>query len=101
MLDAGRRTHRPIWDSYIQGALPPSNSYAVRVHLRPAMKLSLRYSSRSEADAKRSTARHPESPVAGNVPAPGEVLAEIGLVLAIHLAVALAVVLTLRAFGIA
>ena len=65
------------------------------------MKLSLRYSSLSQAHAKRSTARHHEPPVAGNVPAPGEVLAEIGLVLAIHLAVALAVILTLRAFGIA
>ena len=65
------------------------------------MKLSVRYSSLSQADAKRSTARHHEPPVAGDVPAPGEVLAEIGLVLAIHLAVALAVILTLRAFGIA
>ena len=34
-------------------------------------------------------------------PQPGEVLAEIGLVLAIHLAAVLAVTLTLRAFGIA
>jgi hypothetical protein len=58
------------------------------------MKLSLRYFPRPEADAKRSTARHHEPPVAGNVPAPGEVLVEIGLVLAIHLAVALAVILT-------
>jgi hypothetical protein len=65
------------------------------------MKVSLRYSSRSQADAKRSTARHHEPPVAGDFPAPGEMLVEIGLVLAIHLAVALAIILTLRAFGIA
>ena len=65
------------------------------------MKVSLRYFPRSQAHAERSTARHHEPPVAGDFPAPGEVLVEIGLVLAIHLAVALAVILTLRAFGIA
>jgi hypothetical protein len=64
------------------------------------MKLSLRYFWRSAARATRASARRHESPVAGDFPAPGEVLAEIGLLLAIHLAVALAVVLTLRAFGI-
>jgi hypothetical protein len=60
------------------------------------MKLSLRYFWR----AARARARRHESPVASDLPAPGEVLMEIGLLLAIHLAVALAVVLTLRAFGI-
>jgi hypothetical protein len=39
-------------------------------------------------------------PLAGDAPAPGEVLVEIGLILAAHLAVAIAVTLTLRAFGI-
>ena len=34
-------------------------------------------------------------------PQPGEVLGEIGLILAVHLAVAVAVTLTLLAFGIA
>jgi hypothetical protein len=34
-------------------------------------------------------------------PQPGEMLGEIGLILAVHLAVAAAVALTLRAFGIA
>ena len=39
--------------------------------------------------------------VAGDYPSPGEVLTEIGLLLAIHLAVAFAVALTLRLYGIA
>jgi len=39
-------------------------------------------------------------PLADDAPAPGEVLVEVGLILAAHLAVALAVTLTLRAFGI-
>jgi hypothetical protein len=64
------------------------------------MKSSLRYFWRSAARATRASARRHESPDASDVPAPSEVLAEIGLLLAIHLAVALAVVLTLRAFGI-
>jgi hypothetical protein len=65
------------------------------------MKLFLSHFSRSQAHATRPTPRRLESPLADDFPAPGEVLVEIGLVLAIHLAVALAVILTLRAFGIA
>jgi hypothetical protein len=42
---------------------------------------------------------HPQ-PLAGDVPAPGEVLGEIGLILALHLAAAAAVTLTLLAFGV-
>ncbi len=38
---------------------------------------------------------------AGDFPTPGEVLTDIGLLLAIHLAAAIAVVVTLRLFGIA
>jgi hypothetical protein len=38
--------------------------------------------------------------VAADAPSPGEVLVEVGLILAAHLAVAIAVTLTLRAFGI-
>lgn len=38
---------------------------------------------------------------AGDCPTPGEVLTEIGLLLAIHLAAAFAVAVTLRLFGIA
>jgi hypothetical protein len=64
------------------------------------MKLSVRYFRRSAARATHARARRHESPVGSDFPAPGEVLAEIGLLLAIHLAVALAVVLTLPAFGI-
>jgi hypothetical protein len=64
------------------------------------MKLSLRYFWRSAARATRARARWHESLVAHGFPAPGEVVAEVGLLLAIHLAVALAVILTLRAFGI-
>jgi hypothetical protein len=73
-----------------------------RAHLHRVMKSPLRYYfSSSGAHAKRSTAREPQPPVAGDFPAPGEVLLEIGLVLAIHLAVGLAIVLTLRTFAIA
>jgi hypothetical protein len=38
---------------------------------------------------------------AGDYPTPGEVLTEIGVLLAIHLAAAIAVAVTLRLFGIA
>jgi hypothetical protein len=47
--------------------------------------------------------RHPlahHRPLAGDVPAPAEVLGEIGLILALHLAAAAAVTLTLHAFGL-
>ena len=64
------------------------------------MKLSLRYFGRSAARATRAAARRHEAPVASDLPTPSEVLGEIGLLLAIHLAVALAVALTLPAFGI-
>jgi hypothetical protein len=64
------------------------------------MKLSFRYFGRSAARATRASARRHEAPVASGFPTPSEVLTEIGLLLAIHLAVALAVILTLRAFGI-
>jgi hypothetical protein len=39
-------------------------------------------------------------PLADDAPALGEVLVEVGLILAAHLAVAIAVTLTLRSFGI-
>jgi hypothetical protein len=65
------------------------------------MKVSLSHFWRSGPRPTRSTTRPHESPVAVKYPAPGEVLAEIGLLLAIHLAVAFAVVVTLRVSGIA
>jgi hypothetical protein len=64
------------------------------------MKLSLRYFWRSAVRATRATVPCHEPPVASDLPAPGEVLTEIGLLLAIHLAMALAITLTLPAFGI-
>ena len=62
-----------IENSYVSGARPPSNSYGVEVQFRRAVR---------------------------TFPRPGAVLFEIGVVLGIHLAVALAVTLILRASGI-
>ena len=64
-----------------------------------AMKSALRNSRRPTERAARLTSRH-RVPAARGYPAFGEVLAEIGLILAIHLGVALAVTLTLLAYGI-
>ena len=54
---------------------------------------------------RRASARQRSFPAdcrtTSGFPQPGEVLGEIGLILAVHLAVAVAVTLTLRAFGIA
>ena len=58
--------------------------------------------SRSSGDIRptgRPYLRAPDIPEPPNFPAPGEVLGEIGFLLAIHLAVALAVVLTLASLG--
>ncbi len=41
------------------------------------------------------------APIAGDSPKPGEVLTEIGALLAVHLALAIAVTIGLHAFGIA
>jgi len=57
----------------------------------PAMKSALRF------------VRHPlahHRPLAGAAPTPAEVVGEIGLMLALHLAAAAAVTLSLRAFGL-
>jgi hypothetical protein len=54
---------------------------------------------------RRASARQRSFPAdsrtTAGYPQPGEVLGEVGLILAVHLAVAVAVTLTLRAFGIA
>ena len=63
------------------------------------MKASLRYFRRPAEHAAHSAGRR-RSSVAADFPAPGEVLLEIGLMLATHLAIALAIILTLQAFGI-
>jgi hypothetical protein len=70
------------------------------------MNWSFRHS-RHAADvvARRTSPR--QWPLAGaprgapDCPLPGEVIGEIGVILAVHLAIALAVTLALRAFGIA
>jgi hypothetical protein len=49
---------------------------------------------------RRPLQRTHGQPLAGDVPTPAEVLGEIGLILAFHLAAAAAVTLTLLAFGI-
>ena len=70
------------------------------------MKWTLPPSRRASGFAVRPTARRPwtypaDTEAASGFPQPGLVLGEIGLILAVHLAVALAVTVTLRAFGIA
>ena len=58
------------------------------------MRLPIRTLSRSVDSDRRAPS------ATGDYPTPGEVLAEIGLLLLLHLAVAFAVTLTLRLFGI-
>jgi hypothetical protein len=70
----------------MKGSLPPSwnaAGFAVRRAARRQW---------SHPADSRATSGHPQ---------PGEVLGEIGLILAVHLALAVAITLTLRAFGIA
>jgi hypothetical protein len=57
----------------------------------PAMKSAFRFVRRPLQRAH---------PFAGDVPTPAEVLGEIGFILALHLAAAAAVTLTLLAFGV-
>jgi hypothetical protein len=64
------------------------------------MKSALRYLRRPAGHAVRLPLHRQRALPAKDIPAWGEVLAEIGLILAIHLGVALAVTLTLRASGI-
>ena len=59
----------------------------------PAMKSALRFVRRPLQRVRRQS-------LTGGVPTPAEVLGEIGLILALHLAAAAAVILTLRAFGV-
>jgi hypothetical protein len=92
-----------IWNSYVLGACPPSNSYGVQVQFPGTMKWSSNSSSPTPDFAAPRTRQwpHPADPRAmAGFPRPGAVLFEIGLVLGVHLAVALAVTLILRASGI-
>lgn len=59
----------------------------------PAMKSASRF-------VRRPQQRAHDQPLAGGVPTPAEVLGEIGLMLALHLAAAAAITLALRAFGV-
>lgn len=81
-----------LCDSYMRRVSQPSISYAARAHLWRAMKVSIR--SHSADSAERS------APIAGDCPTPEEVLTDIGVVLGVHLALAVAVTVALRAFGI-
>jgi hypothetical protein len=49
---------------------------------------------------RRPLSRAHSQPLAGDVPTSGQVLGEIGFILALHLAAAAAVTLMLRAFGV-
>ena len=59
----------------------------------PAMKSAFRF-------VRRPLQRAHDQPLAGDVPTSGQVLGEIGFILALHLAAAAAVTLTLRALGV-
>jgi hypothetical protein len=92
-----------IWNSYVPGACPPSNSYGLEVQFRVTMKWSPHSSSPTPDFSAPRTHRWscPAAPQAtAGFPQPGAVLFEIGVLLGIHLAVALAVTLILRASGI-
>jgi len=88
-----------IWKSYDSGACPPSNSYGVEVQFPGTMKWSAH--TPSPAQDLAAPWSHPaDSQVPSEVPRAGAVIFEIGLLLGIHLAVALAVTLILRVSGI-
>jgi hypothetical protein len=91
-----------IWNSYVSGVCPPSNSYGVEVQFPGTMKWSSHASSPTPDFATRTHRwSYPaDSRATSGFPRPRAVLFEIGLVLGIHLAAALAVTLTLGALGI-
>ena len=86
-------------------AFPLSNSYDARVQSFGAMKRSLPLSRHArDLDARRHAGRQrlPAATQATSAfPQPGAMMAEIGVILAGHLAVAIVVTLALRVFGIA
>jgi hypothetical protein len=92
-----------IWNSNVLDACPPSNSYGVKVQFPGAMKWSAHPTS-SVPDLAAPRTRHWSSPADSRPPVgsprPGAVLSEIGLLLGIHLAVALAVTLILQVSGV-
>jgi hypothetical protein len=88
-----------IWNSYIPGACPPSNSYGVEVQFPGTMKWTAHTPSPAQ-DLVAPWSPAADSQAPSEVPRAGAVLFEIGVLLGIHLAVALAVTLILRASGI-
>ena len=93
-----------IWNSYISGACPPSNSYAGKVQFRGTMKWSAPSSLPARGIAASDTNQR-SGPAGSRAlsggPQAGAVIFEIGLLLGIHLAVALAVTLILQVSGVA
>lgn len=93
-----------IWKSSVSGACPPSNSYGVEVQFPGTMKRSLPSSAPTPDLAAPQTHQWPypaDAQTTSGFPRPGPVLFEIGVLLGVHLAVALAVTLILRVSGIA
>jgi hypothetical protein len=86
-----------IWNSYISRARPPSNSYAGKVQFGGAMN----WSAPSSLPARDLAPAPADSGAPSGVPQAGAVIFEIGLLLGIHLAVALAVTLILQVSGVA
>ena len=83
-----------LWNSYFSRRHPASYSYAQPTNCDGAMRPLLR------SQHSHLTQGSPDLSDSSPAPAVGEVMSEIGLLLAIHLAIATAVVLTLQAFGL-
>ena len=93
-----------IWNSSVSGACPPSNSYGIGVQFTGTMKRSLHSSAPTPdlpAPQTHQWSYSADSQATSGFPRPGPVLFEIGILLGVHLAVALAVTLILRVSGIA
>jgi hypothetical protein len=88
-----------IWNSYVPSACPPSNSYGVKVQFSGTMKW-IAHTPSSAQDLAVPRSHQAGSQAQSEVPRPGVVIFEIGLLLGVHLAVALAVTLILRVSGI-
>ena len=88
-----------IWKSYVPGARPPSNSYGVEVQFPGTMKWTAHVPSPAR-DLAAPWSPPADSEAPSEVPRAGAVIFEIGLLLGIHLAVALAVTLILQVSGI-
>jgi hypothetical protein len=83
-----------LWTSYVLAAASPSISYAAPRQARRMTKVPSRSLERTADTDLQSSAW------AGKIPAACDVLGEIALLLAVHLTVALAIVLALRMCGV-